>query len=751
MTRTVRLALLSLTVFLVLFTVSVGKPGLPSTLKADEPAYFLMALSLARDGDLRCELQDLHRLFDTYPHLPAENLILMSDDGWETIYFGKPFVYSLLSAPLTVLFGANGLVALNALLFALMIWGGALYLSRFNDPTLAALFSLAFFFLSPAFVYVFWLQPEILSMASAMGCLFLAFHPLAEGPAASARRNRVVAILFNARTAPWWSGAALSFAIYNKPVFALMGIPALYIFWRKRGLRAALAWVLAVALAVAALAGLSVLFTGHPTPYLGVARGGMKVEQAETIDGALERLSELKARESETINSWSWIFRLPSMGIRELLENLGYFFWGRHTGILLYLPFAVLSFLLFLLQRRHSLEHWLCLAALASVALFFLLFIPFNWHGGGGFVGNRYFIAAYPGFLFLVTRIRPRWTPLVGSAWAGLFLGPLLFSPFGAPVREPTLQAHVRGWPYRFFPLELSIRTTIPGYRYASFPKLQFIGRRDVFRIGSGESGFWLQGATSSDLLLITDRSLTGVFFEVTTRAPDNEIRLSMAGVEERLTFSDAQSRRERSRLVELRPQRVSRYHYKDGKRLLVYRLSIHPRTGTRLVGGKNRPADFYLGAQLRYLGRRDQVTQPEHYRIRWLSVGEPPPVTAAEPFELPVRVRNLSTSVLSSLHPLAVNLSYHWVDSNGQSVVFGGLRTPLGRDLAPKKIADIVMRVEPPDKPGSYHLVLDAVREHVSWFSQRDGETREIPIEVRARPSPQPSTMTPETPDPDE
>jgi hypothetical protein len=112
------------------------------------------------------------------------------------------------------------------------------------------------------------------------------------------------------------------------------------------------------------------------------------------------------------------------------------------------------------------------------------------------------------------------------------------------------------------------------------------------------------------------------------------------------------------------------------------------------------------------------------------------------------VKVRNLGTSVLSSRHPLAVNLSYHWVDANGQTVLFGGLRTPLGRDLAPKKIGDIVMRVEPPSKPGSYRLVLDAVREHVSWFSQRGGETREIPIEVQARPSPEPSVVTPEMPE---
>ena len=69
---------------------------------------------------------------------------------------------------------------------------------------------------------------------------------------------------------------------------------------------------------------------------------------------------------------------------------------------------------------------WLTLLSLASVALFFLIWIPFNWHGGGGFVGNRYFVNVYPGFLFLVTRIRPTWITAAGYGLAGLLLGAAL-------------------------------------------------------------------------------------------------------------------------------------------------------------------------------------------------------------------------------------------------------------------------------------------------------------------------------------
>ena len=40
--------------------------------------------------------------------------------------------------------------------------------------------------------------------------------------------------------------------------------------------------------------------------------------------------------------------------------------------------------------------------AILAVAGFLLVFISFNWHGGGGFVGNRYFLTVYPAFAFLV-------------------------------------------------------------------------------------------------------------------------------------------------------------------------------------------------------------------------------------------------------------------------------------------------------------------------------------------------------------
>lgn len=82
--RSSELVLGCLALFLVLFSLTIEKPGLPATLKADEPAYYLMALSLWEDGDARCEEADYYRLFREYSYR-TDDLFLMSGDGWETV------------------------------------------------------------------------------------------------------------------------------------------------------------------------------------------------------------------------------------------------------------------------------------------------------------------------------------------------------------------------------------------------------------------------------------------------------------------------------------------------------------------------------------------------------------------------------------------------------------------------------------------------------------------------------------------
>jgi hypothetical protein len=728
MNQPTRFALLCLTVFLVLFPLVLRRPGLPGNLKADEPAYYLMALSLVRDGDLKCEQQDYRRLFDEFPYREVRNLILMSDDGWQTVYFGKPYIYSLFAAPAAALFGASGIIAFNMLMLMGMVWMGVSYLRKYNSEPISALFAGGFFLLSTGFAYVFWIQPEVFNMASVTLTLYLAFHDFEWQPWRS-RLERLMTRLFTPATIPAWSGAALSLAVYNKPVLGAVALPAVWMFWQKRGWRGVVTFGLGLAAMLGLVVGLSVLLTGHEIAYLGVSRGGVKVENPQDVP--IQQVAERVKAASATQNSWSWIFRLPDIDWSRLREDTGYFLWGRHTGLFLYTPFALLALILFLLHNRRSLGRWLVVISLAVVALFFFIWIPFNWHGGGGAIGNRYFVNAYPAFLFLVTAIRPVWTTLVGFVAGGLLLSPILFTPFGAPVKSPTLQAHVRNLPYGLFPLELSLQGKIPGYRGFSMGDVWFRGRRDVFkRVVLDE--MWLQGATKAEVWAQSLTPLDSMVFAVRSLAPGNRVRVSVEGSRRTLHFSDSAPEGGETRQVELHPKRPTRVRSEKGNTFYIYKLLVSSRTGeivTYFDGEEEQ--GFYLGAAMAYLGPRGPL-DTNIYELAWGGMDAPSKVMVGEEFVVTGSLENRSSGVWRAEGPARVRLSYHWLDGSGEVVDWEGRRSPLPHDVAPGQQVSVVQEVQAPDRPGYYSLALDPVRERIAWFSDKnDGDTFVVDIEV--------------------
>src|SRR6185295_1304353 len=343
-----------------------------------------------------------------------------------------------------------------------------------------------------------------------------------------------------------------------------------------------------------------------------------------------------------------------------------------------------------------------------------------------------------PAFLFLVTEIRPRWLVLLGHAAAGLFLAPLLFTPFGAIVPEPTLQAHVRNAPFRFLPLELSLRN-VPGYERVQLGDLRIVGRKDVF-LPRGDQ-MWVGGANRVELYFIGSRPIPKAVFQVTNLAPGNHVEIAMGDAREVMDFGGG----EEARRVRLDPGEPFRVRRQKWATFWVYRMIVTSRTGRIQHWVREYPPNacpyfsqdertnesFYVGASLAYLGTGEQL-EADLYGVQWGSSVAPPQVRAGEAFSVLTRLFNRSRHAWIAEGAARVNLSYHWLDESGRTIVKDGLRTPFPLPVPPGGRVSVRQKVVAPEAPGRYLLELDPVFETVAWFSEKNGgKTFRVPVEV--------------------
>ena len=122
---------------------------------------------------------------------------------------------------------------------------------------------------------------------------------------------------------------------------------------------------------------------------------------------------------------------------------------------------------------------------------------------------------------------------------------------------------------------------------------------------------------------------------------------------------------------------------------------------------------------------------------IRFGAIPAPTPEAGALT-RLDVEVENTGTIAW----PEGVFLSYHWLDSHDNAIVWDGVRTTPPR-LEPGEAATVALSVRGPIPPGRYRLAVDAVAEHRAWFSELGSEMLRLDVEVAAR-SGEPSVALP-------
>ena len=118
-------------------------------------------------------------------------------------------------------------------------------------------------------------------------------------------------------------------------------------------------------------------------------------------------------------------------------------------------------------------------------------------------------------------------------------------------------------------------------------------------------------------------------------------------------------------------------------------------------------------------------------YLVSWLSVDAPAEGLVGETVTFPVRVRNEGAMTWPPGGNNPVNLTYKWLDADRNPVVADGLRTPLGREVAPLEEIALNAKLQFPSGGGEYILQMDMVQEFVTWFQWKGSPVYEVQVRV--------------------
>ncbi len=410
----------------------------------DGATYLSMARSLAEDFDLRYEARDVLRVRREWKAGPQGVFLKRSSGGlrfdpeggfpWISrvprdeprLYYAKAFVYPLVAAPFVRVFGTRGLLLVNVLVFALALaLGYDERRRRGNDPLRSLVFVLVVFLATVAPLYLLWPTPEIFGLGLATAGLV----------ATSAGRPLLAAFLFGVAVYLKPPNVFLALPLGIVPLLPAVGERVFGPGFAKRLLESVQRGALVAATALA-LYGLNALVTGEMN-YQGGERktfyGRFPLEAHDvTFDNAgfwmtTDHLGPLvEGQDEDKLSRKTGPLRAPEEIRASFLRNLGYFWVGRFGGVLAYFPPAFAAVVAFLVLGPRTRRGWLAFLSLGVSWLFYLWVIPDNWYGGGGTVGNRYFLTLLPLTLFLVPRGRVWPVAVFGAVVGAVFVAPML-------------------------------------------------------------------------------------------------------------------------------------------------------------------------------------------------------------------------------------------------------------------------------------------------------------------------------------
>jgi hypothetical protein len=489
---------------LLTFALTIDFPKAAYGFQSDEATYYSLAHSLAEDGDFAYQRQDLTRVWEEFPtgpegiflkrgrtisfrgssSFPFVKLVQTPDPQADRLYFAKGYMYPLAAAPFVFLFGTNGFLVLHALLVTLALAAAYAFLRARSPAPAAFAYAVVFFFASAAPVYFVWLTPELFNLTVALLGLFLWCYkevapPLTArssafgapitadddaAPSAFLRGNPAYA---DSRWSRWLRSPASTYAgavllgivTFSKPTNIFIIAPALLLLLFRKQWGRLIATGLVFGVVVSGLFALNFAITGDVNyqggdrnTFYGGSPGGFPFQTNESI------FKSDATRATNAVPTEVLLNRDVLLSV--FPHNLIYYTFGRHTGIAAYFFPGVLSLLLFLFARsRRSAFQWLAAGAFAASSLLLILYMPFTYSGGGGPVGNRYFLGFYPLLLFVTPALASLRPAITAMAIGGLFTAQLVLNPFYVSFHPGE---HMKTGAYRWLPVELSLVNDLP-------------------------------------------------------------------------------------------------------------------------------------------------------------------------------------------------------------------------------------------------------------------------------------------------
>jgi hypothetical protein len=501
-------------------------------IQSDEATYYMMGHSLAEDGDLAYRREDLARVWREFPTGPSgvflkkgADLELKTtgeapfirierrpDPDAAQLFYGKSYIYPMAASPFVALFGTNGFLVLHAILLALVTLAAYLFLNARSSPLVSLVLGAGFLMASVAPTYFVWITPELFNFSLVVLGYFCWLYKEVASPDTAPRG------------AKWLLGpgsdlvaaALLGVATFSKPSNLLLILPLLaWLLVRRQWRRLLLAGLVFGAVGAVLVAG-NMAITGDWN-----FQGGDRRTFYGSYPFQDRGVAWADAGQDRATNRvlWDTIFDRRVFWT-VFSHNLVYFVLGRYSGLLPYFFPGLFAIVAFLLARgRRAAWQWLVLGAAAAEVLLLLLWVPYTFNGGGGSIGNRYFMSTYGVLLFLLPPFDSAALAVVPWLVGCLFSAQVTFNPFYASF-NPSDQA--KQGPLRWLPVELTLVNDLPINTQPNRARVWF-GEARRFQLyflddnayAREELTFWVKGRSTAEFLVKTVEPASAIEFDL--------------------------------------------------------------------------------------------------------------------------------------------------------------------------------------------------------------------------------------------